>query len=166
MPAPAPAPAPAEKSLYERLGGKPAIEAVVNEFVTRTTTDPRIKERFFNVDADNLKKLLVEKGTTFDNAFVTNPVCCPSRATILRGQYAHNHQVLHNQPPLGGAERFRSSGDDEKATHLRQPLLSRRCLARGVFFFHPTQREWCRRKRLATWRSLGRRRGAEPSRGL
>jgi hemoglobin len=58
--APAPAPAPAEKTLYERLGGKPAIEAVVNEFVTRTTTDPRIKERFFNVDADNLKKLLVQ----------------------------------------------------------------------------------------------------------
>ena len=57
---PTPPPPPAEKSLYERLGGKPAITAVVNEFVTRTTTDPRIKERFFNVDADNLKKLLVE----------------------------------------------------------------------------------------------------------
>ncbi len=60
--APAPqgeAPEPA-KSLYDRLGGQPAITAVVDEFVTRTTTDPRIKDRFFNTDAVQLKKLLVE----------------------------------------------------------------------------------------------------------
>jgi hemoglobin len=48
------------KSLYDRLGGLPAITAVVDEFVARTTSDPRIKERFFNTDADNLKKLLVQ----------------------------------------------------------------------------------------------------------
>src|SRR6185437_8931314 len=54
-------PAPsAQKSLYERLGGLPAITAVVNEFVARTTSDPRIKQRFFNTDAENLKKLLVQ----------------------------------------------------------------------------------------------------------
>jgi len=59
----------------------------------------------------NLKSLM-EAGTTFENAFVTNSLCCPSRATILRGQYSHNHGILHNQPPLGGAERFRLSGGD------------------------------------------------------
>jgi len=54
-------PAPAgNKSLFDRLGGLPAITAVVDEFVTRTTNDPRIKERFYNTDAANLKKLLVE----------------------------------------------------------------------------------------------------------
>src|SRR3954470_23224813 len=58
-PAPAPAPA-APKSLYDRLGGLPAITAVVDEFVNRTTTDPRIQDRFFNTDAVNLKKLLTE----------------------------------------------------------------------------------------------------------
>ena len=57
--APKPEPAP-PKSLFDRLGGKPAITAVVEEFVGRTTTDPRIKERFFNTDAENLKRLLVE----------------------------------------------------------------------------------------------------------
>ncbi len=57
-------------------------------------------------------RALMEEGTTFDNAFVTNSLCCPSRATILRGQYTHNHQILHNQPPLGGAERFHLSGGD------------------------------------------------------
>lgn len=50
----------APKSLYERLGGQPAITAVVAEFVARTTTDPRIADRFFNTDAENLKQLLVE----------------------------------------------------------------------------------------------------------
>jgi hemoglobin len=60
-PAPAPSPeAPKAKSLYERLGGQPAITAVVDDFVNRTTSDPRIKDRFFNTDANNLKKLLVE----------------------------------------------------------------------------------------------------------
>ena len=48
------------KTLYDRLGGKPAITAVVEEFVTRTTSDPRIKDRFFNTDAGELKRLLVE----------------------------------------------------------------------------------------------------------
>jgi N-acetylglucosamine-6-sulfatase len=70
-----------------------------------------------DLNVDTLKHMpnlraFIEKGTTFDNAFVTNSLCCPSRATILRGQYTHNHQILHNQPPLGGAERFRLSGRD------------------------------------------------------
>jgi hemoglobin len=56
---PKPEPAP-PRSLFDRLGGEPAITAVVAEFVGRTTADPRIKERFFNTDADNLKRLLVE----------------------------------------------------------------------------------------------------------
>ncbi|HEX2183007.1 MAG TPA: sulfatase [Rubrobacteraceae bacterium] len=58
----------------------------------------------------NLRSLLVEEGTTFENAFVTDPLCCPSRATILRGQYAHNHEILGNEPPNGGFEKFRTLG--------------------------------------------------------
>ncbi|MFT3700544.1 MAG: hypothetical protein QM831_45795 [Kofleriaceae bacterium] len=57
---PAPPPAPAPKSLYDRLGGQPAITAVIAEFVGNTTTDPRIMDRFFNTDAENLKAKLVE----------------------------------------------------------------------------------------------------------
>ena len=58
----------------------------------------------------NLRRYLINNGTTFDNAFVTTSLCCPSRATFLRGQYSHNHGVLTNQAPLGGAQRFRSLG--------------------------------------------------------
>src|SRR5215212_8909629 len=58
----------------------------------------------------NLRSLLIEQGTTFENAFVTDSLCCPSRATILRGQYAHNHGILENGSPNGGYEKFRSLG--------------------------------------------------------
>ena len=58
----------------------------------------------------NLRSLLIEQGTTFENAFVTDSLCCPSRATILRGQYAHNHGIIENSLPNGGYEKFRSLG--------------------------------------------------------
>ncbi len=70
----------------------------------------------------NLKSLLMDKGTTFDNAFVTNSLCCPSRASILRGQYTHNHQILSNDPPRGGFEKFRFLGheDSTMATWVKE----------------------------------------------
>ena len=43
----------------------------------------------------------------FDNASVSYPLCCPSRASILRGQYPHNTEVLGNLPPEGGYKAFR-----------------------------------------------------------
>jgi N-acetylglucosamine-6-sulfatase len=59
---------------------------------------------------DKLQDRLVNQGTTFENAFVTTPQCCPSRVTFLRGQYAHNHRILSNNPPLGGFEKFHKLG--------------------------------------------------------
>ncbi len=58
------------------------------------------------------RKLLAGQGLTFSNAFVTHSLCCPSRASILRGQYTHNHQVLTNIGPMGGFEKFRSQGHE------------------------------------------------------
>ena len=45
---------------------------------------------------------LQSKGTTFTNTTVTDSLCCPSRVSILRGQYVHNHKVVSNEPASGG----------------------------------------------------------------
>jgi arylsulfatase A-like enzyme len=60
------------------------------------------------------KKLLAERGITFTNAFASYSWCCPFRATMLLGQYAHNHEVFSNGPPHGGAPRFFARGHDKR----------------------------------------------------
>jgi hemoglobin len=51
----------AGKSLYDRLGGKDAITAVVDDFVNTAATDERIKQFFTNTDAKDLKAKLVDQ---------------------------------------------------------------------------------------------------------
>jgi N-acetylglucosamine-6-sulfatase len=59
------------------------------------------------------RSLLQQRGMSFQNAFVSNPLCCPSRATIMRGQYSHNTGVWSNIPPDGGWEGYHSQGNEE-----------------------------------------------------
>src|SRR3954454_6860989 len=47
----------------------------------------------------NVQSLLAGHGTSFNEAYVSFPLCCPSRATMMSGQYMHNHNVRGNFPP-------------------------------------------------------------------
>jgi N-acetylglucosamine-6-sulfatase len=50
----------------------------------------------------SIRRLIADQGVTFDNSFVNLSICCPSRATFLTGEYAHNHGVVSNDEPGGG----------------------------------------------------------------
>jgi N-acetylglucosamine-6-sulfatase len=54
----------------------------------------------------HLQRLLVRQGLSFDSFFVPTPICCPARASLLRGQYAHNTGVLVNSGTHGGYTTF------------------------------------------------------------
>jgi len=56
-----------------------------------------------------LKSELIDSGVTFTHGYVTTALCCPSRTSILTGQYSHDTGVHDNSPPDGGAEVFDDS---------------------------------------------------------
>ena len=59
-----------------------------------------------------LKSLLGDQGVTFNDMFVTDSLCCPSRSSILRSEFVHNHQVYSNGGPQGGFEQFHALGNE------------------------------------------------------
>jgi arylsulfatase A-like enzyme len=69
-----------------------------------------------------LETEFVDSGVEFKNYINTTPLCCPSRASYLTGQYAHNHNIWNNNydesDPVGfgGIRRFYE--DDRDLTSL------------------------------------------------
>ncbi|KAJ8939339.1 hypothetical protein NQ318_005700 [Aromia moschata] len=70
------------------------IDAKPN-FVFILTDDQDLRLNSMTV-MDKTLELVGAKGKTFENAFVSSPICCPSRSTILTGKYAHNTGVVNN----------------------------------------------------------------------
>jgi len=50
-----------------------------------------------------------DAGASFSHFYAPFPLCCPARATLLSGQYPHNHGVLGNTAPQGGFKEFRDT---------------------------------------------------------
>jgi N-acetylglucosamine-6-sulfatase len=59
---------------------------------------------------------LIDKGIQFTNGFVVNPLCCPSRTTILTGKYSHGTDIYSNIPPHGGFQTFVTSLHEDRHT--------------------------------------------------
>ena len=54
---------------------------------------------------------LKQQGTTLSNFVVTDSLCCPSRTSLMRAQYVHNHRVISNIKQTGGGwEKFYAKG--------------------------------------------------------
>ncbi len=54
----------------------------------------------------NVQSLIAAQGTSFNEAYISFPLCCPSRATMMSGLYMHNHGVRGNFPPNGSWLRY------------------------------------------------------------
>jgi N-acetylglucosamine-6-sulfatase len=89
---PAAAPAHAAKPHHKRkkkLRKLPNVVVVVSDDQTLASYNPEAMPF--------VSEFMEAEGTTFTNAIATSPNCCPSRASILTGQYPHNHGVLSNR---------------------------------------------------------------------
>src|SRR5215211_9425269 len=90
------------------------------------TPQPQGRPNVILILADDLDKSVfsrtpldsawVTEGASFSNALATTSLCCPSRASILKGQYAHNTGLVNNEnfEPGGGAQYFGEEGLDQR----------------------------------------------------
>lgn len=90
------APATAVPAHRSQADGRPNILFVMTD--DQTVREMRVMTK--------LRASVVDQGTTFVHNIATYPLCCPSRATFLTGQYSHNHGVIHNAGPFGGYARL------------------------------------------------------------
>jgi arylsulfatase A-like enzyme len=56
-----------------------------------------------------LQTELLDKGVRFDDGIISDPLCCPSRASILTGTYSHTNGVYTNVNQTGGFKHFRDA---------------------------------------------------------
>jgi N-acetylglucosamine-6-sulfatase len=56
--------------------------------------------------------LIADRGATLTQFVYNQPLCCPSRATMLRGQYSQNTGIVSNDAPDGGYSGFYRKGHE------------------------------------------------------
>lgn len=139
-------------------------------------TAPARKPNFVFIVADDLdtsttewmsqlQTLVGSRGVTFANSFAATPLCCPTRATFLTGQYTHNHGIrLNAEGRYTCFERFREAGQERntlvtwlKAAGYRTALVGKYLNrypgdtdARNESYVPPSWDEW-----YAVWSDQG-----------
>ena len=78
--------------------GRPLPPEADRPNIVVVSTDDQTLASFNRRTMPRATELLRDEGTSFSDAIVVTPVCCPSRATYLTGQYGHNHGILSNNP--------------------------------------------------------------------
>lgn len=63
----------------------------------------------------HLKNEVGAKGAVLEDHHLTEPLCCPTRATVLTGMYAHNTGIVDNAP---GFPEFRNRGLEQKSVNV------------------------------------------------
>ncbi len=85
-----------------------------SDVVVILTDDQRFDSLFA---MPQVERLLAAEGVTFDQAIVSNSLCCPSRASILTGGLSHTHGVYTNVyadwSPYGAWPAFHANGDED-----------------------------------------------------
>ena len=77
-------------------------------FVVIQTDDQTLDELYATFGEPKLQampntlNLIAKRGMTFNDYYVSYPLCCPSRVSLLTGRYAHNNGVKGNIQPNGG----------------------------------------------------------------
>ncbi|MFL5736765.1 MAG: sulfatase [Actinomycetota bacterium] len=91
-----------------------------------------------------VKQELIGKGVRFNDAFVVNPLCCPSRTTILTGKYSHGTDIYGNSPPHGGFETFHGDGEESStiATWLHDAGYHTALVGKYLNGYTPDQVSW------------------------
>ena len=84
-------------SVLSSCQGFPRINDTRPNFLIIVTDDQRYDTMEY---MPNTQELIFNQGVTFSKGYITTPFCCPSRASILTGLYAHNHWVQVNEDPL------------------------------------------------------------------
>ena len=80
------------------LGAPEARQSKRPNIVLLLTDDMRTDDLRF---MPNVRRLIGDRGLTFRNSFSPYPLCCPARASLLSGEYSHNHHVFSTQYPYG-----------------------------------------------------------------
>ena len=92
--------------------GRPNLLLILTDDQQFWTFNERFMPKTMNLLAANGLRL---------RGYVNDPVCTPSRADVLTGQYTHNHGLSSNDGPNGGEDTFRARGLDQDtiATRIR-----------------------------------------------
>ncbi len=103
QPGTGPAAHPARGALPGRAGERPNIVFVLTDDLSANLV--RYMPHVLGME---------RRGATFANYFVSDSLCCPSRASILTGRFPHDTRVFDNSPPEGGYSVFHERGEESQ----------------------------------------------------